>query len=475
MEAFVRPLERIVEAGEWFVRTPELRVLHVVASNAMRIPALKHLTATELLEANKTPFFVLEGPVETDDDGWALRTEELRADWQALQESAPDPSALPPLWPEERKQRPLSRFSLELGRAQSQLRPPMTGLVVVLAPVWVRDAARWSADLDLLLHLEGLRNVRFVVIEMDQPAALPIIQKLGPLAEHLDARVSDADVREEMSARLAAMKAAPAGAPPRQMMGAAGPRVAPPRRKKQPPPLSPERRAAVGKELGVSPTALDPDAMKNLRVLVLSAAAAIGDGSAPEGIRLQREARDFCVKEGLVREAVVNELVLAGYVLQAGKPERALEIFRDGRVRAEKAGLIDMAVQAQIAVGSCLLVGKRVDDAAAAYGEAGQLGAAGNAPIMAVEAFRLCGQLLASKGRLQQATQAFMRAIETAERGGDEVKQSSSVVEAARQLAALCRKHGLHQQAQSLEAQARAIEDAQQEPAVPASGDGAQV
>lgn len=464
MEALIRPLERVVEATEWFVRTPALRLLHIATSGVLRVPVLRHVAATELLEINSCPFFVLEAPTEPADDGWSLRCEELRADWQGLLEGAPDPRAVGPLWPEQSGAPAVVRFALELGKALAALRPPLPGLIVVLAPVWVRDPARWRGDLRALLGARELAKARFIVVETDDAAARDLVDKLGPAAEHVDARVSDSAVRADMAARIDAMKNAPAGASPFQLSGGAGPPVVPPVRKGQAAAPSGEQRAAAAAELGLSPTLLDPDAMKELRVLVLSAAAAMQEGRPADAIPLQRQARDFCVRHGMAREAVVNELCLAGYVLQAGRPERALEIFRDGRVRAEAAGLIDMAVQAQIAVGSCLLVSKRVDDAAAAYAEAGQLGAGANAAVLAIEAFRMCGQLLATKGRLQEATIAFRRALETGQQGGPEVQTGSSFATAARQLAALCRKHGLKQQADALDAQAAVVENGALEP-----------
>ncbi len=467
MNSLVKPIERVVEASEWFVRTPSIRLLHIVTSGLLRAPVLKHLTATELLDANSCPFFVLEAATEPGDDGWLLRTEELRADWESLHASAPATVGLPPLWPAESGRPALSRFGLELGRALAAVRAPMTGLVIVLAPVWVRDAVRWREDLAVLLGLRGLSAARFVVVEADTSCSSPVVEKMAGAASYVEARIDDDALQAETDASLDALKNAPPGATGIQLVGAAGPPVAAPRRPNQLPPLSPEQRAVTAQELGISPALLDADAMKQLRVLVLSAAAAMRQRDVEGAIRLQREARDFCVGHALVREAVVNELVLAGYVLQAGDPQRALELFRQGRARAEKADLNDMAVQAQIAVGSCLLLGKRVDDAAAAYAEAGQLGAGRGAPILAIEAFRMCGQLLASKGREQEATTAFRRAIETAERGGADVQKGSSMVDAARQLAAICRKHGLVQQADSLEAQALAVEKASAEPSPP--------
>ncbi len=53
---------------------------------------------------------------------------------------------------------------------------------------------------------------------------------------------------------------------------------------------------------------------------------------------------------------------------------------------------------------------------------------------------------------------AFKRALESANRGGNDVKRTSTAMESARELAGVCRKHGLHQQAEALDAQAAAIE-----------------
>ena len=458
MDSLVKPVERVVEAAEWFVRTPALRVMHVATSGLLRNTVLQHLTATELLKANTCPFFVLQAATEPEDDGWALRADELRAEWEELYQEVSGSEEFVPLWPEQRAQTPLGRFVLELREALAALRAPMTGIVVVLAPVWVRDVKRWREDLTALLEARYLSRARFVVVEADEAYSLPVMESLGTAVERVDARIDDAVLKDEMDARMEAMKNAPPGATGPQLIGAAGPSVAPPPRKDAPPALSPEQREAMAKQAGIPAAMLDPDAMRDLQVLVLSAAAAMRDQNAVEAVQLQRQARDLCVDRGLTREAVVNELVLAGYALQGGNPEGALEVFRDARKRAEGAQLAEMAVQAQMAVGSCLLVLKRPETAAGAYAEAGNMGVAAGAPILAIEAYRMCGQLLVSKGQLEDGATAFRRALDTAEKAGEDAKKNSSASEAARALAGVCRKHGLTQQAESLEAQAAAIE-----------------
>jgi tetratricopeptide (TPR) repeat protein len=411
-----------------------------------------------MLKVNACPFLVVQAATEPGDDGWSLRAEELRAEWETFQGAAPGPEKPAPLWPKQAANSPLARFGLELQHALTSLRPPWTGIILVLAPVWVRDAKRWSEDLAALFETKRLAQARFVVVEADEASSLPVMEKLGAAVERVDARIDDAALREEMDARMEAMKNAPPGVTGPRRIGAAGPSVAPPPRKDQPPPLSAEQREATAKKLGVPVAMLDLDAMHGLQVLVLSAAAAMRDQDATRAVRLQREARDYCIDRGLERESVVNELVLAGYVLQGGSPENALKVFRDARNRAEAAQLAEMAVQAQLAVGSCLMVMKRADEAATAYAEAGNLGVSANAPVLAIEAFRMCGQLLVSRGQLEDGAKAFRRALETAEEAGADAKKNSSAIEAARALAAICRKRGLVQQAESLEAQAAAIE-----------------
>jgi hypothetical protein len=456
MDSLRQPLERVVEASEWFVRTPAVRLLYVTTSGMLRNTVLQHITATELLEQNTAPFFVLEAATEPGDDGWSLRVEELRGDWEGLAETAPNDASMAPLGPPLSAPSACARFRLELGRALAVLRKPMTGLVIVLAPVWLRDRETWVRDLELLLREPGLAQARFIVVECDTTDTLPIVERMREAGEIVDARIDEAALRAEASRRLEACESAPPGASGPRLTGAAGPSVAPPRRPKEPRPMSPAEREGLAAKIGVPKVLLDPSAMQRLRALVLSAASKAASSPA-DAIRTQTDARDFCVEHGLAREAVVNELVLGGYVLQAGHPERSLDVFASARARAEPAGFGDLAVQAQMATGACLLVLQRIDEAITAYAEAGRLGADANAPIMAIEAYRMAGQLLVTRGRTSEAASAFRRALDVADGGDPQMRRNSTADEAARSLAALCRRHGLVQQAESLEAQAAAL------------------
>jgi tetratricopeptide (TPR) repeat protein len=454
--SLIDPIERVVESTEHFVRTPSLRVLGIATSSSLREAVLRHVCATELLDANMAPFFVLEAPTEPGDDGWSLRCEELRADWAAL--GAGTEGAVAPLWRACAGGSSLERFALELRSALGNLPPQARELVVVLAPVWVRDPDRWRADLTALFQARGLEKARFVVVETEHVHAGAVLERLGARAEQVEARIDEATARREADARLEAMRSAPPGAPSQQLMGAAGPPSSPPIRPGAPMPLDPEARAAAARAVGAAAALLDPSAMRALAVLVLGAASAMRDGKFAEAVRLQRAARDACVEHQLSREAVMHELVLGAYVLQGGSTEHAIEVYRGARRRAEASALPDLAVQAQMAIGACLLTQKRPEDAVLAYAEAGRLVEGASATVFAIEAYRMSGQLLASLGRSAEATTAFRRALEVGEQAGDDARRGSTMPEAARQLAALCRRHGLVPQAESLDAQASALE-----------------
>ncbi|MFV8756504.1 tetratricopeptide repeat protein [Nannocystaceae bacterium ST9] len=458
VDSLAVPIERVVEGAEWFIRTPSIRFLHVATSNLVRSPVLRHLTATELLDQNTSPFFVLEAPTEPTDDGWLARIEELRIDWQTLLDDAPASSGLPPLWPEELVTPPLVRFARECGQALARCPAQiMEGLVIVLAPVWISDGARFNADVEALVMSSQLARARFIVVEPDTTHTFALANALGTAGMVIDARVDQAALRRESRARVESIKTTIPGSTGAILTGAAGPSVLPPPRRSQPV-LDPEFRDATAREFGFSPITFDIGAMNQLGAWVLSAAMAMRDGNPIDAIRQQRDVRDFCAAHDLRRETIVHEMILASYVLQSGESQQALELFASATKRAREAEFVDLAVQAWMAVGSCLVVLERTDQAALAFTEAAQFGAGTATPALVIEAYRVAGQLLVSLGRDDDAAVVFHRAIELAESDGPQTPRASATRDVMRELAALCRRHGLVRQADSLEGQALALD-----------------
>ena len=96
MNAITDPLERVVETMQWFMTAPEIRVVHIVTSEPLRLSVLEHIAAMEHFSTNRAPFVILEAPVEPNDDGWETRSEELREDMADLRSLLIDESSLTP-------------------------------------------------------------------------------------------------------------------------------------------------------------------------------------------------------------------------------------------------------------------------------------------------------------------------------------------------------------------------------------------
>lgn len=151
-------------------------------------------------------------------------------------------------------------------------------------------------------------------------------------------------------------------------------------------------------------------------------------------------------------------LVLGGYGLQAGHAAAAAEIFRDARDRATAQSLPELAAQAELARASALLVGKQTDAAAVVYADAGALAESAGVALLAIEAYRMAGQLLLSHGREPQAVATWRRALAVADAAPPEQQEGSSASDVARALAVVCRRHGLQEQARALDEQAASYE-----------------
>ncbi|HSS39757.1 MAG TPA: hypothetical protein VLT58_13405 [Polyangia bacterium] len=460
MDAILKPIERVQEAITWFLAATEQRLLYVQTSDALRVPILGKLASLEAHPRCQRAVVVLEAGVEPDDDGWATRCEELQLALDQARDraaAADPPLEIRPVGPLVDASTPAAAFARLLRGALDAVRPPLEGLLVVLAPAWVNDATSWRAALGSLLPRAELARARFVVVDPEDGPARALAEQMGAHAEIADGRIDDRAAKQAMAAMVAAMASAPAGADASRAAGLAGPRELPPVRIKAPPPLTPERRAQVMAEAGLPEAYAVPETMQRIRLAVMQAAAAMGDGRAAEAVGLQREARDLAVTAGLVREPVLFEIMMGTYALQGGAPEHALGAFDGAARRAEERQLPELGAQALLAKGGALMTMKRFDDAAVVYAEAGRT-AGVKAPALAIEGYRVSGTLLASLRQEQQAIAVWQRALEIADGVPPKERKATTAPEVARALATLCRKHGLRAQADALERQAAQLE-----------------
>ena len=464
MQALRTPLERLVRELRWFGIATELRALHVHTTPTQRLSVLEHVAAEEHVPGNRRPFLVLEAPMEkatfeTASGGWLARAEELVFEHTSVREAAakaPTPLALPELALDERETSFLT-FVATLAALVDGLRDPLEGVVLVLAPTSVE--ADVSHELRDLIAQPSLARVRWVFVDTTLDASLrTITAPLGELALTVDARVDADEARAEMAARVAQMKSAPAGASSAQLVGGAGPRVAPPPRRNAPPAsVNASPNTSPMAELGLA-TLANPETLRELQIALLEAATATSGGDLEAAIVAHGRAATLAGEHGLVRERLLLELMRAGLLAQGRAFERAIEELSRVRDAALAIDAGDLAVQAQLALAAVWLARSDRALAAAAYAEAGRLGASYENVVLAVEGYRMAGQLLADDGKLDDAARCFQRALEVAESGEPADRTLSTAQDAARTLAALCRQHGLVAQAEALEAQAVRLE-----------------
>jgi hypothetical protein len=461
LESIARPLRRLQEDAAWFARAHELKLLHVRTDPTMRGAVLEMLMSQESHADNRALFFQFEDPVVGGDRGWSTRAARLRAGWAEKMEAvAPADIHLRPLRDAAAKQGG-REFAATLLEATQGLAAPLTQIVVVLAPSQVDDGATFLQELTSLVAARELEAVRWIVVEVDGASVAPLVGRLERAGLGCLCLVDESAQQDDLAAGGVATVDVPVAIvpPPAWRAPGAMPDVEAPARRDLPRrPTDEELRAE-----GLSPMFINGggDALKKL---VLGAALALRKGGHADAVTLQARAAELCAKMEMPREQVLNLFVLGGYLLAGQVRPRAREVYTRACELARAGAFADLESQGELALGTLEALERRPAEAAAHYASAGRLAEAAKAEPLAIECWRMAGQL-AIEARLESsAIDCWQRAIKIAEPLEPEVAKVTSAAEAARALAALCRKRGLVPQAQALEQQSVALEQGPAEP-----------
>src|SRR5690606_29564858 len=150
MRSLAGPLGELHEHAAFFARARELRFLDVACSAELRPAALEQLPQLEFHADNSSPWIVLEDAYTRADKGWKLRGNQLAARWAARHEAYQSASIdVGPVTASS--DATLAGFIDTVGQLLSGLRPPLAGLVIILAPTVVEDSAALLEDLTSLL------------------------------------------------------------------------------------------------------------------------------------------------------------------------------------------------------------------------------------------------------------------------------------------------------------------------------------
>ena len=448
MQSISDPLNLLHEDGSWFARAHELRLWVIQCDASLRHPVLALVPKLEFHADNQSAWPVLLDAHTRADDGWQLRANALAADWarrvDAFAKEGVAQGAVTPV------QGPTAFRTTAAAIARSMARP-LAGLVLVLAPTIVQEPARLESELTALMGDPALQRCRWVlVLDLDVPPPRILVDALGSQRALVTrCRIDPGQQRRDLSAMLG-------GSDPARFGTAFPVGVTPPRRVDDPPPLPRETRDAVLRAQGVDPALVERG--PEIRAKALGAAIAMKDGRGAEAIEQQRQVRDLCASVGRPELQVIAQITLASYLSgleqrPAAKREllAAIEVARAHALPRPES-------QAHLALG--LLHNLDGDHASAvrAYADAGRTAEAAGEPMLAIEGWRMAGQLAAKLRQDDAAVRAFGEALRIAAAAPPAQLERSSAPEAARQLAAVYERRGLPTQAASLHAQADLME-----------------
>lgn len=446
MQSISDALGRMHEDASWFARAHEVKLLVLRTSSDVRGAVDKLLPQLEFHHDNLAAWLLFEDARGPDGDGWQARANRLVTHWdqrrEAFAKEGVEIQAVPMPPAGNKGPRILRDTTAKVLRT---LVKPLEGLVFILSPTVVDDDAAFENELTELVGAPELARVRWIVV-LDPDLSPPnrLISALGEHAIVSNCIVEDDAKTEDMKALLAS-----SGGAGGKAFGMAAPKgVTPPPRVDDPPPLDEAERDKALVEAGIDPRYME-EAPK-LRDCVLGAAVAMKDGKGPEAIEQQRQARDIAASLGLLDVQVICQITLASYLSGLDQRSAAIKELEAATEVAREGDLPQSEGQAQLALGLLHNLDGRQVEAARAYGQAGRASERAESFILAIECWRLAGQLALDAGQPSEATQSFQRAIQLAGAAEPDIQKASSAPEAARKLAELCSKRGLQAQAQSL-------------------------
>jgi tetratricopeptide (TPR) repeat protein len=469
VEAISRPLRRVQEEGAWFARAKEVRLLWVVAATSGRSSVLSLVERLEHHADNRSPFVVLDDPWSGPDRGASARSvrfaERFAAKADALRQAGIEVGP----FAAADGHVGLDEMGARVALAAAALRPPLAGLVVVLAPSRIDAPEAFLDDVHALVTARGLEAVRWIVVEADSVHLEPLAGELGERALSVDARFDEEAQQQDLAA--IAGPAPPPGAPlvapfpwGPWSSGGAMPRVAPPPRTDDGPAPSDEQLRANGLE----PRYVKGGAQR-LKQLMLGAALALRQQRTSDAIDLQRRAADLCAELALHDPHATQRLVLAGYLLAASDRAAARAQYEQVVALARDEKLAAREVQAELGLGMLDAIERR-PSALGHYANAARVAEAAGTLPLAIECRRMAGQCSSDLGAHEQASEHWQHALALADRLPPDVQRATSAADIARLLAQLLGAHGERARAAELQRRAFRIEHGVEPgPVVPAA------
>lgn len=429
---------RLADTLEAFVRSTE-RLLHVRCDE--HTAKLAQTVVSAISGRAPSTAIVLRSPAIGVEGEWGVRAIELTCWYAAAErERAARGEATLGALPRGLLARPdATSFAAVLGAVLARM-PRGVPVVVVLAPHVAVRALDATALLSIARALP--EHARLVCLERE-PASRELESSRG--TRTIDVRLDEAQVRRELAERFAAMAAAPVGASGARATGAAGPRVAPPPRPSALPPSAEARetRSRAGQA----------------RQKIAAFAAAMLRGDARAILATQEPASDSLAAMGAGRVASQLRIARASALATTGRLEDALRECAIVRDEAARAGDGETCVAAMSCAAGLLLGAGHRERARGLCLELADVAERAGQPLFAAHALRASAQIALRAGDTAAAASALDRVIAIGERAPAHEVLAGPFGAVVRDLAELCRAHGLVARALEAELRGRELTD----------------
>ncbi|WP_394835363.1 hypothetical protein LVJ94_00365 [Pendulispora rubella] len=446
MPGIHKKLEQLADDVTWFACANELRVHVVYVETDTAEPVLRQVLRGSRISPWSSPYLTFVEPFAEDDRGWSQRcrtlddaraaiAEELSARGRTIAAPAPANAVH------------VGDFAFRLrdfAAASAQVCAPP---VVVFAPPTSEATARWSGELEPLVHSPGLAAIRWVFIVDEEASVGRLVEQLGASALVSDCRADPDDTRGMLEALLANAGAAGSSAPPHALLGMAWPRAA-----------APPRRASSGEPLPVhSPTPEDHTRLAS-RGELMRAALALSTRNGPEAVWYLRAASDRLHAAGILQEALHVRLAMAMSIATFDQPDLACRELDSVATEATRVGWPLVAAHAASAKASLLAAERDMNPALEAYAHAIQAArAAGNEGVsLLIDLLRAAGQLFIAEGHEERGIACLREALAVAQASLPSMRAGAA--EVAQRLADICQRRGMREAACSFQAQAEHLE-----------------
>jgi hypothetical protein len=433
MDHLALPLENLHKACGEFITDGGSRVLYVPVDDELAAGAKALVTALEWHPENRRFVVLLDPGHGPKDEGWAERTATLRAAYEAIADAHQlEAVGLPELPAAEASVDLRLAFAKTLASVVTALAPDgeteAEGLLIVLAPDAVHDPRAFARAWREMVAAPTLAHVKWIWLHRLEGRESPCAQISDAMGTEVVTRPCRIDrelQRREVDQMLDRMRGALSAAGP--LPG--GPTGARPRVPAPPHPSDPP----------VVPVTMAAAASVAFADAVLATAQALRRGRVEDALPALRDARDACMSEGRVPEAVEVELLLAtlGATLLRGKGQlhdQVKGLFASAARRAEAAGIQAQAANVWLMFGCAAMAQGDLEAAVGAFLQSAQRAEQARVPLVRFHALRLAGEMAESARLVAKTRELWEAALQTAAAVPDAEAEAVGLAPAAAEL-----------------------------------------